>query len=56
MKRNTKKNREKLAAETVNQIELGTMIEMLRDQLEDYYEGLFNKEFNDEWDQVFGED
>lgn len=54
MKRSTKKNIEKLAAEAVNQMDLDTVCEMVKDLLESNYESLSGKEFNEEWEQVFG--
>jgi len=56
MKRNTKNNVEKLSIEAVDQMDMETMCEMVKNQLEIYYGNLSNKEFNKEWKQVFGED
>jgi hypothetical protein len=56
MKRNTEKNREMLAAEIVEQMDLDTMIEVLREQHETFYEGFSNPDFDAIWKEVFGED
>jgi hypothetical protein len=56
MKRNTKKNAEKLAAEAINQMDLDALYDAVRDQLETYYGTLSNEDFNAEWEQIFGED
>ncbi|KKM83505.1 hypothetical protein LCGC14_1308810 [marine sediment metagenome] len=56
MKRNTEKNREMLAAEIVDQMDLGTMIDVLIEQHETFYEGFSNEDFEREWRKVFGED
>ena len=55
MKRNIESNREKLAKEAVEQMDLKTMEQCITEQLETYYDMLPNKEFNEEWIQVFGE-
>ena len=55
MKRNTKKNAEKLAKEVVDQMDMEALCESVRDQLEIFYRELSNKEFNKEWEQVFGD-
>jgi len=56
MKRNTEKNREKLAREAVQQMDIDAMAEMIRGQLEYQYDGMSDKEFNEIWEEVFGAD
>jgi len=55
MKKNTKKNREMLVAEIVDQMDLGTMIDMLIEQHETFYEGFSDGDFYAVWQEVFGE-
>jgi len=55
MKRNTEKNRERLAKEAYDQMDLDAVEEMIRDQLEYQYAEITQKEFNEVWLQVFGE-
>ena len=52
-KQNIRNNREKLAIEAVDQMDLKDLTMMMKDQLEIYYEGLSNKEFNEEWNRIF---
>lgn len=52
MKKNTVKNREKLAAEIINQMNHGTMTEAL----EIFYESFGDRDFDLVWKEVFGED
>jgi len=56
MKRNTKKNREKLAEEAVSQLDMDSLLEYAAEQLESYYETISTEDFTSEWNQVFGED
>jgi hypothetical protein len=56
MKQNTEKNREKLAKEAYDQMDLDAVEEMVREQLEYQYAGMSSKEFNEVWTDVFGED
>lgn len=56
MKKNTKKNREMLAARIVEYMDIDTMEEALRDQHEDFFEGHTDKEFDKVWKEVYGED
>ncbi len=56
MKKNTEKNREMLAAEIVDQMDLDAIIEAVRDQHEDFYEGFGDEDFDAVWGEVFGED
>ena len=56
MKNNTEENREKLAMEAVDQMDIKTMCGIIREQLETYYDTLSSEDFNNEWEQVFGED
>jgi len=55
MKHNTEKNRERLSKEAYNQMDLDTIEEMIRDQLEYRFETLSSKEFNEVWLEIFGE-
>jgi hypothetical protein len=55
MRKNTESNREKLAKEAVDQMDLKTMEEYIRDQFGEYYKTLSPEEFNEEWDFAFGE-
>jgi hypothetical protein len=55
MKRNTEKNREKLAKGALDQMDFDAMEEYIADQFEEYYKTLSQKEFNEEWEQAFGE-
>ena len=56
MKKNTEKNREMLSAEIVEQMDLDIMMEVLRDQHEDFYDGFSDYDFDSVWREVFGED
>jgi len=56
MRKNTIKNREKLAAEIVEQMDLAAMVEQLKEQSESFYEGHTDEEFYKEWKIIFGED
>jgi len=55
MKRKTEKNIENLAKEAYDQMDLDNVEEIIRDQLEYQYAGMTSKEFNEVWEQVFGE-
>lgn len=55
MKRNTEKNREKLAKEETSNMDIDAMEEYIRDQFEEYYKDLTPSEFDDQWEYVFGE-
>jgi len=55
MKYKTDKNIELLAREAVEQMDMDTVIEIVRDQLEYQYNGMSTKEFNEVWLEVFGE-
>ncbi len=55
MKKNTEKNREKLAAEVVNQMDIGTMIEVLTEMHEEFYMHYTDSDLDKEWKDVFGE-
>lgn len=55
MKYNTPKNREILAKEAVDQLDLNTMACILKEILENEYASLSTDEFNVAWIQVFGE-
>jgi hypothetical protein len=54
MRKNTSKNREKLAREVVNQTDLDDLIEARVEELEDSYEDLSDEEFHELWLNVFG--
>lgn len=56
MKRNVESNREKLATEVVNQMDMKDMMAALKELLETYYEELNATAFNEEWNGTFGED
>lgn len=55
MKKNTEKNREKLAKEEASNMDLDAMEEYIRDQFEEYYKTLSQKEFDEQWYSAFGE-
>lgn len=50
-----RKNREKLAKEAYDQMDLDAVEEMILDQLEYRYAGMSSEEFNEIWIEVFGE-
>ena len=54
MRKNTKKNREKLAEEEVSKMDFDAMEEYIQDQFKEYYEMLSHKEFNEQWNSAFG--
>lgn len=56
MRYNTEKNREKLALEAVDQMDMDTMTTVIQEQLETYYGTLLPGDFTREWEQAFGED
>lgn len=55
MRKNTEKNREKLAKEAIDNMDIGTMEEYIRDRFEEYYKTLSPKEFDEDWKFTFGE-
>ncbi len=55
MIKNTKKNREKLSSEIVNQMDMDNMIEALQEQHETFYTMFSDEDFDREWKEVFGE-
>lgn len=55
MKRNIESNREKLAQEEASNMDLDAMEEYIRNQFEEYYKTLTPSEFDEQWDNVFGE-
>jgi len=55
MKKNTEKNREKLAKAALDQMDFDAMEEYIADQFEAYYKTLLPKEFNEEWEQLLEE-
>lgn len=55
MKKNTESNREKLAKEEVDNMDLDAMMEYTAGQFEEYYKTLTSKEFDEQWDFIFGE-
>jgi hypothetical protein len=55
MKKNIDSNREKLAKEEANNMDLKTMEQYVRDQFEEYYKTLSPEEFTEQWEFVFGE-
>ena len=55
MKKNIESNREKLAKEEASNMDLKTMEQYVVDQFEEYYKTLTPKEFNEQWQDVFGE-
>ena len=56
MKRNTEKNREKLALEAAIQMDIEVMMGIIREQLEYQYESYSSKKFNEAWNEIFGEE
>ncbi len=52
---NNEINRKSLAAEAIDQLDLETMVGILTDQYEKYYEMLSGGDFNREWKDIFGE-
>jgi hypothetical protein len=55
MKRNIESNREKLAKEEVNNMDIDAMEEYILDQFEEYYKTLTPIEFDNQWYNAFGE-
>lgn len=55
MKRNIESNREKLAKEAVDGMEMDALIIYANEQLIEYYKSIPQKEFNEEWELAFGE-
>jgi hypothetical protein len=53
MRRNTRKNREKLIKKLYERMDLTTIDEMIEDQLYIFFENLSDKEFTKEWNEVF---
>ena len=56
MKKNTKKNRERLATEIVDRMDMDTLIEFAQDQQKMFFEEHDDEEFEEVWKQVFGDD
>lgn len=53
MKYNTRKNRQTLAQKMTDNLDIETIIEMVRDQFEIFLEDLSPSEFNHRWDNAF---
>ncbi len=56
MIKNTGKNREKLAARIVEDMDFDALIEFAQDQQEMFYEEHDDDEFEEVWKEVFGEE
>lgn len=56
MVENTQENREKMAAEVVEGMDMDGLIEYATSQLANYYSRIDNKDFNDLWEEMMEDD